>query len=133
MQGFLVPGGRKGYQSLETLIVVQGIERYKTLSENSVRISSRQSVDKVQDLRCNLLREDCYLVVELGLADCKITDCELPIRLRKPNFCSIRPGSFMDIFATGEGKDGADGGNRSLISSKPKDLATLSFLLITQD
>ena len=93
MRGFLVPRERKGYQSLKTLIVVQGIERYKMLSENSVRISSRRSADKVQDLRCNFLREDCYLMVELGLADCNVTDCELRICLREPNFCSIRPES----------------------------------------
>ena len=72
-------------------------------------------------------------VVELGLADRHVTDCELCVCLRNQTSAASgqKAGSFMDTFATGEGEDGAEGGNRSLISSKPEDLATSSFLLMT--
>ena len=68
VRGFLIPGERKGYQSLEQRIIVQGVKRYQTFSENLVRISSWRSTDKVQDLRCNFLREDGDSMIKLCLA-----------------------------------------------------------------
>ena len=55
MQGFLVASKRKRHQSLELLIIVQGVESDQSLSENLVRMASRRSLDKVQDLRGNFL------------------------------------------------------------------------------
>ena len=43
----LISGERKRDQGLETLIIVQRIKCYKTLSENSIRISSWKGVDQV--------------------------------------------------------------------------------------
>ena len=40
MRGFLAPGERTRYQGLESLIIVQRVERYETLTENTVRVSS---------------------------------------------------------------------------------------------
>ena len=85
MWRLLVPRERKGNQGFETLIVIQRVECYKTLTENLEQISSRREADEVEDLGCNLLRENCYRVVELGFADCKIADRKLYVRLRKPN------------------------------------------------
>ena len=68
MRGFLVPGERKGYQSLESLIIVQRVERDKTLTEDTIRVSSWRGMDQVQDLRGNLLRKNSYCVVKLSLA-----------------------------------------------------------------
>ena len=55
MRRFLVPGERKGYQSLKTLIVVQLVESDQTLPENFIGVSSRRSADEIQDLICNFL------------------------------------------------------------------------------
>ena len=93
MGRLLVPRERKGNQSLEALIIVQRIERYKTLSENSIRIPSRWSADKVQDLGRHLLRKDCYCVVELRFTDCNTADRKLLVRLRESNFGCLRPGN----------------------------------------
>ena len=91
MGRLLVPGERKGSQSFKTLAIVQHVEPYKTLSENSIRISSRRGADKVQDLGRHLLRKDCYHVVELRFADCNTEDSELHVRLQKPNFGCFWP------------------------------------------
>ena len=50
MRGFLVLGEGKGYQGLESLIVIQRIECDETLTENTVRVSSRRGRDQIQDL-----------------------------------------------------------------------------------
>ena len=68
MQGLLIPEERKRDQSLEPLIIVQGIERYQSLSENFIRISGWRSMDQVQDLRSYLLREDGDSMIKLRIA-----------------------------------------------------------------
>ena len=60
MRRFLVPVERKGYQSLESLIVVQRIENDEAFSEDTLRVSGWRSADQIQDLRCYLLRQDSY-------------------------------------------------------------------------
>ena len=47
MRGFLVSGERKGYQGLESLIIVQHVERDEMLAENTIRVSSRRGTDQV--------------------------------------------------------------------------------------
>ena len=59
-------------------------------------------------------------MVELGLANRNATDCGLQ-----------KAGSFIDTFAIVEGLDGAEGGNISLIFSKPGGSDTSSFVHIT--
>ena len=57
---FLVLGERKGYQSLEPLIVIQRVKSDEPFSEDTVGVSSWRSADQIQDLRCYLLRQDSY-------------------------------------------------------------------------
>ena len=71
---FLITRERQRDQSLETLIIIQCVERYETLPDNFLRVAGRRGLDKIQDLRSNLLRKDCDHVVELGLADRNISD-----------------------------------------------------------
>ena len=47
MQGFLFSGEKERDQSLELLVIVQGVESYQSLSENLAGIASRRSSDKV--------------------------------------------------------------------------------------
>ena len=91
MGRLLVPRERKGNQSFKTLIIVQRVERYKTILENTIWISSRRGVDKVQDLRRHLSRKNCYCVVELGFADRNIAVRKLSVHQCKPNFGRIQP------------------------------------------
>ena len=93
MRGLLISRERKRDQSLEKLINIQEIARYKTLSENFIRISGRRSTDQVQDLRSYLLREDCDSMIKLCLAYQNILNIELPVSLRKPYFRCMRPES----------------------------------------
>ena len=50
MRRFLVSGEGKRYQGLESLIVIQCVERDEMLTENSVRVSGRRGADQIQDL-----------------------------------------------------------------------------------
>ena len=50
MRRFLVSGERKGYQCLESLIVIQCVESDETFMENTVRVSGRRGLDQIQDL-----------------------------------------------------------------------------------
>ena len=83
VQGFLISGERKGDQSLEPLIIIQGVKLYQTLSENLLMISGWRSTDQVQDLRCNFLRKDGDSMNKLCLAYFgSRTGCQLePTRL----------------------------------------------------
>ena len=56
MRGFLVHGERKGYQGLESLIIIQCVECDETL-----------------------LRKNSYGVVELSFTNCHVPDRELSI------------------------------------------------------
>ena len=94
----------------------QGVECYKTFSENLVRISGRRSPDQVQDLRCNLLREIGDSMIKLCLA-------YLNWASAWENHTSAplgqKAGSFMDTLAIGESEAEDDGGRRFPISSSP--------------
>ena len=81
MRGLPVPSEREGYQFLESLIVIEGVEGYQPFSKNLVRITSRRSLDNIQDLRGDFLRKDCYPLVELILRDCDTSDLEMSVRL----------------------------------------------------
>ena len=91
MRQLLISGERERDQGLKALIIVQRIERYKTLSENPIRISSRQGADQVQDLQGYLLRKNSYLVVELPLSNCNVPDRKLSNRLSKLDFGCVWP------------------------------------------
>ena len=83
------------------------------LSENSIRIPSMRGADKIQDLGCHLLRKDCYRVVELSFTDSNTADRELCVRLPNQILAASgqKTGNFINTFATGEGEEGAEGGN----------------------
>ena len=81
MRRFLIPGERKGYKSLETLIVIQRVESDQTLPEYSIGVSGRRSADEIQDLGSYFLRQNCHSVVKLRLADGQVPDSKLGIRL----------------------------------------------------
>ena len=44
---FLVPGERKGYQSLKSLIVIQRVESDEPFLEYTVRVSGRRCADQI--------------------------------------------------------------------------------------
>ena len=89
LQGFLVSGERNRNQRLKSLIIVQGVECDQSLSENLLRITSRRSSEKIQNLRCNFLgfKKQLYY----------ITYPKLSIHLGKPNLCSFRPESRCNV------------------------------------
>ena len=83
MRGFLVPGERKGYQSLKSLIIIQRVEHDKTITEDTIRVSSWRGADQVQDLRGHLFRKNSYHVVELSLVNCFVLDREVECLLEQ--------------------------------------------------
>ena len=87
----LFPGERERDQGLKMLIIVQLIERYKMLSENSIGIPSWPGTDQVQDLRGHFLPKNSYHVVELRLANCNAFDHKLRVCLSKPDFGCVWP------------------------------------------
>ena len=50
MRCFMVPKERKGYQSLELLIVIQHVESDQAFSEDTLRVSGWRSADQIQDM-----------------------------------------------------------------------------------
>ena len=50
MRRFQVSGERKGYQCLESLIVIQRVECDEMFTENTIRVSGRRGADQIQDL-----------------------------------------------------------------------------------
>ena len=63
-------------------------------------------------------------MVKLGLADQNVSDSAAS---------GQNAGSFMEKFPTGDGEAGADGGNKSLISSSPGGSLISSFLPMMYD
>ena len=93
---------RAGDQSLKLLVIFQGVESYQPFPENFIRISSRRSSDKIQNLRGHFLREDSYHVVEFCLGNGDAGDRELGVRLGEQHLCCIgqKAGSFVETLAT---------------------------------
>ena len=91
MQGFLVSGERKRYQSLESLMIIKGLQGYQSIFQYLVGKACRRSAEKVQELGGIFLWENCYHVIKIHVGDSHIPDGKLSICLGKSHLSCIGP------------------------------------------